>query len=455
MNNRKSISFPKEIDNQIKLVLVALNEKPRTSQEIIDVVRRLSMRVGISIFLEEVENLEDFMKVRESMSYLEQVDMIQVDENQIYSLTDSGKIEAQKYTKGMYSFFAAARSLTNPGVSPALSLVFHLFLGTIKLIGYTITGSMSLFSDGLDSAIDGISSIIIGFAMRINKEKQATYLLLVLMLITGFITIQQSINRLLMIILLENIIALKEEILAINIAGLSIILCALLYLYQRFSGYANRNLTILAQSEDSKNHVLNASLVLLAVFAGYLAVITDFTILYSIDGLVGCFIGLIIMIGAYEIFQDLRAEAEGEEIDYEKYKLGAWKQYDRVQNRILDLWILWKVEKGLKIYTSLEQSFDQDFQPIVIKQSEERELVWKTPQTKELLKRRFNKLLESNLLREEKKRIDSQSQQLIQVVSLTPKGINKLDDEFKEIERKKDKNKRIRKRKRRHERWIE
>ncbi len=455
MDNNKRIRFPKEIEDQAKLVLVALNEKPRTSQEIIDVVRRLTMRVGMSVFLEEIENIEFFMNVRKSISYLEQVDMIQVDENQIYSLTDSGKIEAQKYAKGMYSFFAFTRSLTNPGVSPVLSLIFHLFLGTFKLIGFTITGSVSLFGDGLDSAIDGISSIIVGFAMRINKEKQATYLLLVLMLITGIITIHQSIDRLLMIILLGNIIVLKEEILAIIIAGISIILCTLLYLYQRFSGYSNRNLTILAQSEDSRNHVLNALLVLLAVLAGYLAVITDFNILYSIDGMVGCFIGLIILQGAYEIFQDLKAEAGGEKIDYERYKLGVWKRYDKIQNKILDLWILWKVDKGIKTYTFLEETFDQDFQPIVIKHSEERQHVWKTPQTRELLKKRFDKLLESDFLREDKKRLDYQSQQLIQVVSLTTKGINKLNDEFKEIERKKDKSKRIGKRKRRHERRIE
>ena len=449
MFSRNKVSYPKEIEDHIKLVLVALNEKPRSSQEIINLIRRLAMRVGMSVFLEDIENIEDFMKVRKSISYLEQVDMIQLNEDQQYSLTDSGKYEAKKYAKGMYSFFSATRALTRPGVSPVLSLIFHLFLGTIKLIGYVITGSISLFGDGLDSAIDGLSSIIVGVAMRINKEKQATYLLLVLMLITGVVTIHQSIDRLLMIIVLENIIALREELLAISIASVSIVLCALLYLYQRFSGYANRNLTILAQSEDSKNHVLNASLVLVAVVAGYVAVITDFVLLYSIDGLVGCFIGLVILRGAYEIYQDLKAETEGEEIDYEKYKLGAWKRYDKLQREILDLWILWKVEKGIKTFTSLEQSFDKDFKPIVIKQSDERQHVWRTPQTKDLLKKRFDKLLESDFLREDKKRLDPLSQQLIQAVSLTAKGMNKLDDEFKEIERKKVK------RKRRHDRWIE
>ncbi|MFX1285844.1 MAG: cation diffusion facilitator family transporter [Promethearchaeota archaeon] len=280
--------------------------------------------------------------------------------------------------------------------------------------------------DGLDSVMDGVSSIIVGLAMKIRKEKQSTYLLLLLVFITGLGIFLQSIER----ILIPE--ALKEGELAITIAITSIVLCGLLYFYQRFSGYNNRNLAILAQSEDSKNHVLNAFLVLIAIIAGLFGI-------FILDGIVGCFIGFIILQGAYKIYSDLKAQSQGEEIDYEKYKLGIWKRYDKLQVKILDLWILYKIKKDVNTLEKLENDFNDFFQPIIVADKMNEQHIWKSPQQKSHLLKRIHSLKIFGLLKEEN-----------DVLLLTEKGTLKLQKEIQKVSKETKK----RGRTKRHEKKI-
>ncbi|MFX1505926.1 MAG: cation transporter, partial [Promethearchaeota archaeon] len=231
------------------------------------------------------------------------------------------------------------------------------------------------------------------------------------MILTGISILYQGFGRVL------YPAALDEGTLAITIALVSIILCGALYFYQRFSGYYNKSLAILAQSEDSKNHVLNAILVLIAIIA-------SFGNIFIVDGLVGCFIGFIILRGSYEIYVDLKAQSQGEIIEYEKYKLGVWKRYDNLQNKVLDLWILYFVDKNVDTLKALESKFDETFQPIVIGDREQVE-VWKSPQQKEHLGARIQDLKETGFLREEN-----------QILQITEEGESKLKGEINKIEKK-------------------
>ncbi|MHA2033344.1 MAG: cation diffusion facilitator family transporter, partial [Candidatus Kariarchaeaceae archaeon] len=330
-----------------------------------------------------------------------------------YSLTIKGKEMAEEYSEKMMRLITGYQFLKKQVLSPIFSFLIHSFLGLLKLFGFMITGSISLLSDGLDSAMDGFSAIIVGVAMRIDKEKQATYLLLVLMVITGLGVLISSIDRIL------HPIALKEETLAIIIAVISIILVGLLYVYQRYSGYTNRSLAILAQSEDSKNHILNAALVFAVMFASSVGILI-------LDGIVGCFISLIILQGAYEIFQDQRAASNGESVNLDKYRLTAIRKYDNAQIQILNLWILNKLNNGLTDYSDLEQSFEEDFGPLIINLPEERLYTWKSSQTKQILKKQFETMLHSGYLREEQNMIYENILQLS--YSVTEKGVKKLLD---------------------------
>jgi hypothetical protein len=416
-----------DLEDQERLILIALNQRPHNKQEIIDLIKRLAMRFGMAIFLEETGDIEEFSKIEQTLSYLVQENKATVDQYGIYSLTQEGKTEAQRYSKGLLKFFRILSHLAHPSISPLLSLVIHFFLGIMKLMGFFLTGSVSLLGDGLDSLMDGFSSIIVGLAMKIRKEKQATYLLLLLMIITGITILYQGVERLL------HPAALEEGVLAITIALVSIMLCGVLYFYQRFSGYYNKSLAVLAQSEDSKNHVFNAILVLIAILA-------SFGDIFIVDGLVGCFIGYIILRGAYEIYVDLKAQSQGEIIDYEKYKLGIWKRYDNLQNKILDLWILFSINRRVAdTVKALESKFDDTFQPIVIGNRDPEEQVWKSPQQKEHLEERIQNLKENGFLKEEN-----------QILLITGKGKSKLEGEIKKIQ----KTATSRRRTKRHEKKI-
>ena len=425
MNESKHYSR-QDLEDQEKLVLIALNERPHNKQEIIDIIKRLAMRFGMAVFLEETGKIEEFSKIEQALTYLVHENIATVDQHGIYSLTEKGEIEAQKYSKGLLKFFGLLRYSANPSISPILSLIIHLFLGTVKLLGFFIIGSVSLFGDGLDSLMDGISSIIVGLSMKIRKEKHATILLLILMLVTGITILYQGIERVLFPA------ALEEGTLAVTIALISIIFCGLLYFYQRFSGYYNKSLAILAQSEDSKNHVLNAFLVLIAIVA-------NIGNIFIVDGLVGCFIGFIILRGAYEIYLDLKAQAQGETIDYEKYKLGIWKRYDNLQNKVLDLWILHSVRGEVNSLELLEAKFDEVFQPIIIGERENQRQIWKSPQQKEQLFERIQELKESDFLAEEN-----------HILQLTDKGRLKLEGEVEKVK----KSTTSRRRSKRHEKKI-
>ncbi len=387
-------------------VLMFLNERAYSYHEILDIDGRIAMFFGAPMFLEEARNPTHTWWNEIGLTHLEKKGIIKKEEG-IYSLTEKGKQPADDAVKKMIQFLQFIFSLTKPAISPIFSLILHLILGFLKLIGFVITGSISLLGDGLDSAIDGVSSIIVGLSMKIKKETQATYILVGLMVFTGIGVVFSSINRIL------HPVALAEEMLAITIAILSIILCICLYLYQRYSGYINQNLAILAQSEDSKNHVLNALLVLIAIGADYYQI-------YIFDGLVGCFIGFIILKGAYEIYQDLRSVSQGETIDYEKYKLGVWKSYSSFQDHMLGNWVLYQILNGTNQLNMLESAFDHKFSPITLYHSQGDSFTINYSHDQESLHQQINSLFENKLIQKQDNSLvltDAGKKQILKVIA--------------------------------------
>ena len=384
-NLKEKIKYPKSFDDQIRLILILLKETPRTHDEIFDFLKRLLMQFGASIFLHNVQEIKEFEKIDSALDFLIEDNKIEMNEFGVYSLTDSGQREANKYTKGMNYFLSFLSSMAHPSISPIFSLILHIFLGILKIFGYFITGSVSLLSDGLDSTLDGASAIIVGISMKIKREIYGLYLLLILMIFTGLVILLQGIDRIVAINPLEdiNIIFL--------IAIISIILVGLLYIYQRYSGYRNRNLTILAQSEDSKNHILNASLVIIAGIFGNFG-------FYFVDGFVAFFIGLLILYSSYNLFQDIKKQEKNEAINYEKYKLGMWKRYDKMQSEMLKLWILYTLKDSSKNTSQINDLFLNNFAPIKINLNEERIFSLSSSLDLHILQNQIKGLSESNLI---------------------------------------------------------
>jgi len=203
----------------------------------------------------------------------------------------------------------------------------------LKLTGFFITGSVGLLADGIDSTIDAISSIAVSVAMKYKKEKQATYLLIILMSVSGITIFYESISSILIPEPLSN------GLFRIIVTSISIILCFFLFMYQRVVGYFKRNLAVLTQAVDSKNYIILGFLVLGGVIFGYFNV-------SMIDSIVGIVIGVLILHGSYGLLQDIRATSRGEEIDYEKYTLGFLRRMESSQKQLLKFWVIWKIDSG-------------------------------------------------------------------------------------------------------------
>jgi hypothetical protein len=337
-------------------ILILLNNGPQSYEEIFNLDNKIAMLFGAPSFFQETPDTQHLWINFHGIQLLLAEGLIEKRDD-LYYITAKAIPEADRRARGMIRGFTIIKSLVKPRVSPLLSLIVHLILGSLKLVGFVLTGSVGLLGDGIDSAIDGVSSIIVTIAMKIKRETEATYLLIILMVVSGIGILLSSATRII------DPRPINEGNFGIIIAIFSIIVCFLLYLYQKYSGFINRNLTIIAQSEDSKNHVLNASLVLLAIGASYLEI-------YFIDGFVGCFIGVLILRGAYEIYTDLRSYNQGELIDFGKYKLGLWKSFNRFQYRMLEKWVLFQVYQEFNSYNMITNRFMLDFKPIVIKESQ-------------------------------------------------------------------------------------
>lgn len=349
--------WDKKVKDHQWLTICALNEKSLVLEELVDEFMKFEISFGGPSFLFDSEDNPNYQLMK--LTVLEDLDFFQKNEmvikkDEMYHITPKGEEVAKYFADRWKSVSRLANKFFSPSTPPLISLIFHFILGILKLVGFALTGSVGLLGDGIDSTIDGISSIIVSISIRIKKERIASYLLLLLMIASGVGILYESINSIIETVRIGG--QLDAPVFALVVASVSIFLCFILYLYQRVVGYTIKNFTILVQSEDSKNHILIGLLVLTGVIAGYF----NFFIL---DGIVGLVIGLLILRGCYTIFQDIRAVSKGETIDFEKYKLGMWKRFDRFRANKIGLWILLMLQKGVNKIEDLENNFNTKFRP--------------------------------------------------------------------------------------------
>ena len=351
------IRWDKMVKDHQWLTIRALNEKSLALEELVEEFMKFEISFGGPSFLFDSEDNPSYqlmkLTVIEDLDFFQKNEMV-IKKDEIYHITPKGEEVAKYFADRWKSVTRLANKFFSPSTPPLISLIFHFILGILKLVGFALTGSVGLLGDGIDSTIDGISSIIVSISIRIKKERIASYFLLLLMIASGVGILYESIDSIIETVKIGG--QLDSPVFALVVASVSIFLCLILYLYQRIVGYTMKNLTILVQSEDSRNHILVGLLVLIGVVAGYF----NFFIL---DGIVGLIIGLLILRGCYAIFQDIRAISRGETIDFEKYKLGMWKRFDRFRANKVGLWILFMLKKGVNKIEDLENNFNTKFRP--------------------------------------------------------------------------------------------
>ncbi|MHA2497026.1 MAG: cation diffusion facilitator family transporter [Candidatus Hodarchaeales archaeon] len=304
----KFYQFHRDLSGPGRFAILSV-EAPKTIPEVLDEHDRAHHRIGYRMKerRRQEEDIAKWLKEGQVQGFI----CIEGERNghPVYALTEEGRPFAQYLVGQMERVGQFVQRLPSSKNAIIASFVVHVVLGILKVTIGVLSGSVALLADGVDSVIDAFSAIIVGITAKIKKETLGAVILLLLMIISGFTILYQSLYKLL------NPEELEEPVLAGLIAVLAIILCLALFYFQQYVGSREQNIAILAQAPDSRNHVLVGLMVLVSVAASWFG-------WFFIDGLVGLIIGILILRATVELGTDLVKQSTGEKVDWERYALG-------------------------------------------------------------------------------------------------------------------------------------
>jgi cation diffusion facilitator family transporter len=182
------------------------------------------------------------------------------------------------------------------------NLAANAFLFVIKLVGYSLTGSLALMSDAINSFSDSVYSVAIFMAVRLSHkqadhdhpfghhraEPVASLLIALLAGILGFEIIK---------IAAESLISPEPRafsMIAIAILLVTIGLKSAMWLYFRGVAKRIRSPALDATSIDCRNDILVSAVAMLGVFSLQMGIL-------NIDSYAAIFIGIIILRSGYTI----------------------------------------------------------------------------------------------------------------------------------------------------------
>jgi cation diffusion facilitator family transporter len=225
--------------------------------------------------------------------------------------------------------------MTQEGTKATLfNIAANAFLFAIKFIGFSVSGSLALMSDAINSFSDTVYSVAIFMAVRLSgkdadsdhpfghhrAEPVASLLIALLAGILGFEIIKTAVESLM------SPEVRTFSIVAVAVLAVTIGLKAAMAVYFRTVANRIRSPALKATSIDCRNDVLVSSVALLGVLSLYAGV-------QNIDSYAAIFIGLVIMRSGYKI--------GAENIDYLMGKSPPQDILEEIQERA-------KGVKGLK-----------------------------------------------------------------------------------------------------------
>ena len=311
------------------MLAAALLDGPRTFAEFKEYYRIMGRRFGVFVDLLSRSDRGMDQSLQRGLQILLKREWA-VKEEETYRITEEGRKEARLMLDDLERGGRFIDRATSPETVSKVTLIVHFILAAIKLPAALLSGSVGLLNDSLDTLMDGISSLFVFFGVRKGRERQVSYLLLLFMICTGVYTLYEAIIR---IIHPQELTADWTAFIAVAVSAC---LCALLWLYQKYAGLKHSCVPLIAQSIDSRNHIIVAG----GVAAGLTASLLHFSLL---DKIVGIIVAVLILKGAVELFLDLLRSRGEEEIDLSKYGFSRLEQH---RHRQMVRWYLFEIEKG-------------------------------------------------------------------------------------------------------------
>jgi hypothetical protein len=238
-----------------------------------------------------------------------------VQQEECFALTPLGRTEAGRAAEEVRTSINAAsrtlRALVQPEAASKVTLAVQVILAAIKLPAGLLSGSVGLLNDSADTILDLLSSLLVYLGIRFDSERLVSILLVVFMLATGGFTLFEAVSR----FLVPSVP--QVDWFPFVAAVLSALAGLVLWTYQRYVGLHSNLMAFIAESVDSRNHVIVA----LGVTAGLAASLLHFSLL---DMLVGLAVAVLILWSAVELAIELVRSSPEKPVDLSHY--GFWLQ---------------------------------------------------------------------------------------------------------------------------------
>jgi Co/Zn/Cd efflux system component/DNA-binding PadR family transcriptional regulator len=335
--NRVMHDFP----SIFRAILLELLDRPMSRHEIRDFLNRMGIgRHARRIGTVQVD-LEKHLRKAVEKKVLEERDGR-------YYLTPGGREIAEHMQRVIPAFM---KWVFSPETVSLFSLMAHVVLSVLKLgIGF-LSRSAGLTADGIDNAVDTLSSLLVWLGIKYDKEKLASSFILITMFVSvGGVALATF----------DKIVhpgPVQEGLIAFVVSGMCGLIMLGLSSYQYLVGKKRSHFAIMCQAVDSRNHFLTSLLVCGGILLSFFAQLWNAPWLFYADAAASAFIGLMILRGAIELVREMLKEREqGAEVSH--FMKGT---EERIREKILLKWLAGQLQSGSLTGEELKERFTADF----------------------------------------------------------------------------------------------
>jgi len=310
-------------------ILMTLLKGPQKREAIVGTYHRFGALLGIPPPSPGTKKYQKWQReVDAHLEHLKKLELVKIDGNSVYSLTEQGIQEAIKLEQGFQKFTGAVGTFLAKGETAAkLSVIVNVLLSVLKLgVGF-IFNSVALIADGFDNMVDVVSALVVFLGIKYKKELISTiFIVLVMFATVGWIGYEA-------IIRLISPEVVDAGVLPFVAAAISGLVCYLMSAYQYTVGRRIGSLSLLSQSIDSKNHVLIAIAVIIGIaFARFN--------IFIIDSIVALGVAALILKSAIELTTETLRIAKGEGLDISRFARIEERMFESHRRNYFKWWLL-------------------------------------------------------------------------------------------------------------------
>ena len=213
--------------------------------------------------------------------------------NQTLSLTNEGR----KFVESATVLITHQSYWMKIGLSEIsvmiLSAIFLLFLTTLKIFVGRQLGSQAMITDGFENLTDLIKiGIILILGIKMKKDKIASIIIIIMMMVTGVSLIWSSIEAIM------NPIEITPSFQAYFIMFISLIMNSGLFFLKGLVGKTSGNLALIGDAKDSKLNLYISGSVIIGLTFSIFGI-------FFIDAIIGIIISILLIKDGIEFLHEL------------------------------------------------------------------------------------------------------------------------------------------------------